>query len=152
MLVEFDADGMDIVSFSAKYFPEETKQASFEQFCLRVVEPFKLALVSLVVDGIEEEPQAVERTVEFASSGLHQQTEYLIVAMYNTLQETDMDESERAEFMVMLEGFAAALDARDSLMIKAIWTGLKKALNAKKLCAKEVDKTSEVLRRYLVTK
>ncbi|HBW05722.1 MAG TPA: hypothetical protein DEF02_03995, partial [Clostridiales bacterium] len=66
MLVEFDADGMDIVSFSSKYFPEETKQASFEQFCLRVVEPFKLALVSLVVDGIEEEPQAVERTVEFA--------------------------------------------------------------------------------------
>ena len=55
MLVEFDADGMDIVGFSAKYFPEETKQACFEQFCSRVVEPFKLALVSLVVDGVEEE-------------------------------------------------------------------------------------------------
>ena len=152
MLVEFDADGMDIVGFSAKYFPEETKQACFEQFCSRVVEPFKLALVSLVVDGVEEEPQAVERTVEFASSGLHQQTEYLIVAMYNNLQEAAMEEEERAASMVMLEGFAAALDTRDSLMIKAVWTGLKKALNAKKLCQKEVEKTNEVLRLYLVTK
>lgn len=117
-----------------------------------MVEPFKLALVSLVVDGVEEEPQAVERTVEFASSGLHQQTEYLIVAMYNSLQETDISEEERAEFMIMLEGFAAALDTRDSLMIKAVWTGLRKSLNAKKLCAKEVEKVNEVLRLYLVTK
>ena len=152
MLVEFDAGSMDIVTFSSRFFPTETKQASFEQCCAKVVEPFKLALVSLVIDGIEEEPKAVERTVEFASSGLHQQTEYLIVAMYNNLQEAAMEEEERAEFMVMLEGFAAALDTRDSLMIKAVWTGLKKALNAKKLCQKEVEKTNDVLRLYLVTK
>lgn len=72
--------------------------------------------------------------------------------MYNNLQEAAMEEEERAEFMVMLEGFAAALDTRDSLMIKAVWTGLKKALNAKKLCQKEVEKTNDVLRLYLVTK
>ena len=54
--------------------------------------------------------------------------------------------------MVMLEGFAAALDARDSLMIKAIWLGLRKALTAQRLCKKEVEKVDEVLRMYLVTK
>ena len=127
-------------------------RSSFEQCCAKVVEPFKLALVSLVIDGIEEEPKAVERTVEFASSGLHQQTEYLLVAIYNAVQEAQIDESERQDFMVMLEGFAAALDTRDSLMIKSIWLGLKKALNSQKLCVKEVEKVSEVLRMYLVTK
>lgn len=152
MLVEFDAGSMDIVTFSSRFFPTETKQASFEQCCAKIVEPFKLALVSLVIDGIEEEPKAVERTVEFASSGLHQQTEYLLVAIYNAVQEAQIDESERQDFMVMLEGFAAALDTRDSLMIKAIWLGLKKALSSQKLCAKEIEKVNDTLRLYLVTK
>ncbi len=152
MLVEFDAGGMDVVVFSSTYFPAETKQASFEQFCSRVVEPFKLALVALVVDGIEEAPKTIERTVEFASDGLHQHTEYLLVAMYNGIQEAQLAEEERAEYMLMLEGFAAALDARDSLMIRSVWTGLKRALIASKLCLKEVEKVGEALRLYLVTK
>ena len=152
MLVEFDAGSMDLVTFSSKYYPQETKQASFEQFCTKVIEPFKLALVSLVVEGIDEEPKSVERTVEFASSGLHQQTEYLLVNIYNTVQDAEITLDERADYMVMLEGFAAALDARDSLMIKAIWLGLRKALTAQRLCKKEVEKVDEVLRMYLVTK
>ena len=72
--------------------------------------------------------------------------------MYNNLQEAAMEEEERAEFMVMLEGFAAALDTRDSLMIKAIWLGLKKSLSSQKLCAKEIEKVNDTLRLYLVTK
>lgn len=137
MLVEFDAGSMDLVTFSSTYYPQETKQASFEQFCTKVIEPFKLALVSLVVEGIDEEPKSVERTVEFASSGLHQQTEYLLVNIYNTVQDAEITLDERADYMVMLEGFAAALDARDSLMIKAIWLGLRKALTAQRLCKKK---------------
>lgn len=152
MLVEFDSDGMDLVTFASTYFPEESKQASFVQFCTRVLEPFKLALVSLVVEGIEEEPKSVERTVEFASGALQQQTEYLMVSIYNVVQESALDESERAEFMIMLEGFAAAIDSRDSLMIKAVWTGLRKSLYAVGLCQKEIEKVNEVLRLYLVTK
>lgn len=152
MLVEFDSDGMDLVTFAATYFPEETKQASFVQLCARVLEPFKLALVSLVVEGIEEEPKSIERTVEFASDALHQQTEYLMVAMYNVIQEAALSDEERAEYMLMLEGFAAALDSRDSLMIKAVWTGLKRSLITRGLCAREVQKVGEVLRLYLVTK
>lgn len=152
MLVEFDAGSMDLVSFAATYYPQETKQASFEQFCHKVIEPFKLALVSLVVEGIDEEPKSVERTVEFASSGLQQQTEYLLVNIYNAVQEAEITLDDRADYMVMLEGFAAALDTRDSLMIKAIWLGLKKALIAQRLCKKEVEQINEVLRMYLVTK
>ena len=90
--------------------------------------------------------------MEFASSGLHQQTEYLLVAIYNAVQEAQIDEGERQDFMVMLEGFAAALDTRDSLMIKAIWLGLKKSLYSQKLCAKEIEKINDTLRLYLVTK
>ena len=68
------------------------------------------------------------------------------------MQEAEITLDDRADYMVMLEGFAAALDARDSLMIKAIWLGLKKALNAQRLCKKEVEQINEVLRMYLVTK
>lgn len=152
MLVEFDAGSMDMVTFSSKFFVAEAKQASFEQCCHKVIEPFKLALVSLVVDGFEEEPKAVEREVEFASSGLHQQTEYLLVAIYNAVQEAQVETSVREDFIVMLEGFAAALDARDSLMIKAIWIGLKGKLYSCNLCAKEIEKVNETLRLFLVTK
>ncbi len=152
MLVEFDVGNMDMVTFSSRFFVAETKQASFEQCCHKVIEPFKLALVSLVVDGIEEEPKAVEREVEFASSGLHQQAEYLLVAIYNSVQEAQIETSEREDLVIMLEGFAAALDTRDSLMIKAIWLGLKSMLSSHRLCAKEIEKVNETLRLYLVTK
>lgn len=152
MLVEFDAGGMDIVLFSSRFFPAEAKQASFEQCCHKVIEPFKLALVSLVVDGIDEEPKAVERQVEFASSGLHQQTEYLLVSIYNAVQEAQLETSTREDIVVMLEGFAAALDTRDSLMIKAIWLGLKAVLSSQKLCGKEIEKVNETLRLYMMTK
>lgn len=152
MLVEFDAGSMDIVSFSSMYFPAPTKQESWEECFIRMIEPFKLALVSLVIDGVDDEPVQVERTVDFASSGLHQQTEYLLVAMANAVQEANFEVKEREEFTLMLEGFAAALDSRDSLMIKAIWLGLKKALTAQKLCLKEIQKVDEALKLYLIIK
>ncbi len=152
MLVEFDAGAMDIVSFSSIYFPTQSKQDSWNECFIRVFEPFKMALVGLVVDGVEEEPKEVERHIEFASRGLHQQTEYLLVSIANTVQESALDEVERGEYLLMLEGFAAALDSRDSLMIKALWMGLKRALQSAKLCKKEIDSVNEVLRMYLVIK
>ncbi len=152
MLLEFDAGDMDLVTFASVYFPHPSKQASWDECFVRVIEPFKLALVNLVVDGYEEEQEEVERHIEFASSGLHQQTEYLLVAMANAVQEAQLDESVRGEFQVILEGFAAALDSRDSLMIKAIWLGLKHALNTYKLCKKEIEKVNDVLKLYLVIK
>lgn len=150
MLVEFDAGDLDIVTFAATYFPAKTKQESWNECFIRIIDPFKLALVSFVIDGVDEEPVQVERTIEFVSSGLHQQTEYLLVAMANAVQESSLEASEREELSLMLEGFAAALDSRDALMIKAIWLGLKKALVGNKLCLKEVEKVNEVLRLYLV--
>lgn len=151
MLVEFDTGEMDIVIFAHKYFPSETKQHSFDQCFIKLIEPFKLALVSLVVEGIDEEPQAVARTVEFVSSALQQQTEYLLVNMVNSVRAATIDETERKDLTLMLEGFAAALDSRDSLMIRAIWEGLKRALKQEELCRNEIEKTDEVLRMYLVS-
>ena len=52
----------------------------------------------------------------------------------------------------MLEGFSAALDARDTLMIKALWLGVRKALSALGLCEKEIASMDELLRLYLVSK
>ena len=64
MLVEFDAGNMDVIGFAMTYFPAKTKQDSFLQFCAKVIEPFKRALVAFVWDGINDEPRVVERTVE----------------------------------------------------------------------------------------
>lgn len=150
MLVEFDAGSLDIVTFASAYFPAKSKQESWNECFIRVIDPFKLALVSLVIDGVDEDTVEVERTIDFVSSGLHQQTEYLLIAMANTVQESSLQEDERGDLSVMLEGFAAALDSRDALMIKAIWLGLKKALVSNKLCLKEVEKVNEALRLYLV--
>ena len=61
-------------------------------------------------------------------------------------------EDERKEFAVMLEGFSVALDSRDSLMIRAIWLGLRRALADEKLCLKDIEKVDESLRLYLVSK
>lgn len=152
MLIDFDAGVMDIVSFASTYFPKPTKQQSWDECYMRVFEPFKLALVDLVVQGCEEEKKEVSRTIDFASNGLKQQTEYLLVAMANAVQESNLDEKVRGEFSILLEGFASALDSRDSLMIKAVWLGLRYALNTYKLCKREIAKVDDVLKLYLITK
>ena len=54
-----------------------------------------------------------------------------------------MDHDIVDELLLILEGFAAALDNRDVLMIKAIWIGLRKYLLSLKLCAREIEKTEE---------
>ena len=79
MLVEFDAGVMDVLSFSAMFFPSETKQESFDEFCVKLLEPFKLAVVNYVVEGIHEDAPEISHQVEFAPTGLMQQVEYLLV-------------------------------------------------------------------------
>lgn len=152
MLFEFDAGIMDIIAFSDKYFPQDTKQSSFNECFYKLIEPFKFSLVKFVTEGIEDSNQVVERQIDFAPDGIHQQAEYLLVNMAKAVQESQLDKETRDEFSLMLEGFAAALDSRDTLMIKSIWIGLSKALNGVGLCDNEIGKINEILKLYLVTK
>lgn len=74
------------------------------------------------------------------------------MAFVRAVNEARITESERADLLVMLEGFSAALDSRDTLMIKAVWLGVKKALASHGLSAKEIASADELLRLYLVAK
>ena len=152
MLVEFDAGVMDILSFSTAFFPAENKQESFDTLCVKLLEPFKLAIVNFVVEGIKEEAPEISHQVEFASSGLMGQVEYLLINMAKAVQAAEIEDELRKELSMMLEGFSVALDSRDSLMIKAIWAGLRRALADEKLCLNEIEKVDETLRLYLVSR
>jgi hypothetical protein len=143
---------MDLLSFARNFFPATTGQESLEHFVSNVVEPFKFFIVNMVVNGIKEEQVLLERTVDFAPSGLGEQVKNILVAVVKNVNESSLGADARGELMLMLEAFAAALDSRDVLMIKALWTGLKKYLNTVKLCSKEITLTEEVLKMYLTTK
>ena len=151
LLVEFDNRTMDMITFCGTYFPAENKQTSFDFFFEEVLAPFKFALVNVVVGGGVDVPDAVERVVEFAPSGLTQRAEYLVVGIYEAVASENFDEEAREELKVMTEGFAAALDSRDSLMIRAIWLGLRRALDSVGICKKETSQIDEVLRLYLMS-
>lgn len=152
LLTEFDSGTADFLDFCSDWFPAESKQGSLERCCREFFEPFKFALAGLVVEGIKEEVPLVDREVEFAHDGLQEQAEYLLVALVRGVNEGKMSETDRGELLTMLEGFSAALDSRDILMIKAVWLGIKRSLAAYKLCADEIVKTDELLRLYLVSK
>ena len=152
MLVEMDAGAMDLLAFSRNYFPATTGAESLDLFVTSVIEPFKYAIVDMVVNGIKEEQVLVERSIDFAPSGMGEQVKNILVAIVKGVNECQAPASTRAELLLMLEGFAAALDNRDVLMIKAIWIGLKKYLATAKICAKEIEQTETVLSMYLSTK
>ena len=152
MLVEFDAGSMDVIRFSSVFFPAETKQESWDEFCAKVLEPFKLAIVNFVVEGISDGEPEITRQVDFAPSGLMQHVEYLVVSIAKAIKAAEIDEEQRAELGVMMEGFTAALDSRDSLMIKAVWFGFRRVLSDEKLCLAEIEKVDEALRLYLLSK
>lgn len=152
LLIGFDREPTSVITFIDMFYPAASKQESFDFFIKGVIEPFKLSLVDLVVNGIDEEPKIVERTVEFASPGIQQQTEYLVTQMCNTIKVANIDDDLRSELLTMLEGFAIALDSRDSLIIRAIWYGLRGALVLVKLCKTEIPQINETLRMYLISK
>ncbi len=150
MLVEFDSGDSDILSFAVAYFPGESKQESFSAFCDKVVEPFKRALVDFVWEGIDDGTQHIGRVAELAPNGLRPQTEHLLISMMNAVK--DIAPDNRGDLPMMIEGLAAALDARDTLMIKCVWQGLRLMLSDRKLCEKDVREMDEVMRLYLIAK
>ena len=152
MLVEMDAGAMDLLSFSRNYFPATTGAESLDLFVASVIEPFKFAIVDMVVNGMKEEQVLVERSIDFAPSGMGEQVKNILVAMVKGVNECQQSADVRAELLLIIEGFAAALDNRDVLMIKSIWIGLRKYLISVKICAKEIEQTETVLSMYLSTK
>ena len=152
LLTEFDSGTADFLDFCSEWFPAQNKQESLARCCREFFEPFKFALAGLVVDGVKEEAPSIGREVKFAHDGLKEQAEHLLVTMVRAVTESSLPESERADLVTMLEGFSAALDARDTLMIRALWIGLARALAADKLCPKEIAAVDELLRLYLVAK
>lgn len=152
LLVEEDEGGFDIISFVTTYFPSPSNQESFDLFFTSVLEQFKLALVSLVTNGITEEVVLVEPKVELAPTGLAEQMNYLLSKFVNDVNEAQISDDARRDLRMQLEGFAIALDNRDAKIIRAIWIGLKSTLTATKLSQKEIEKAEEILKLYLVVK
>lgn len=152
LLVEFDDGTEDFISFCATYYPAADRQGSMTACCADMLERFKLDIVSLVVEGVKEDAPLAPRTVEFAQDGLQKQTEYLLVAMVRAVDDGSLSEEDRKDLLTMLEGYSAALDTRDTLMIKAVWLGVKRVLASLKMCAKEIAAMDELLRLYLVSK
>ena len=137
LLVEFDDGTEDFISFCATYYPAADRQGSMTACC---------------ADIVKEDAPLAPRTVEFAQDGLQKQTEYLLVAMVRAVDDGSLSEEDRKDLLTMLEGYSAALDTRDTLMIKAVWLGVKRALASLKMCAKEIAAMDELLRLYLVSK
>ena len=151
-LVECDDGTEDFITFCADYYPAPSRQESMEKCCADMLERFKLDLVSLVVEGVKDDAPLVERAVEFAPSAVQKQTESLLVAIVRAVEGSALTDAERDELRVMLEGCSAALDSRDTLMIKAVWLGARRSLAAYKLCPKEIAEMDEIIRLYLVSK
>ena len=84
-----------------------------------VLDPFKKAIAYLVVNGVEEEYKGEGRVVAFAANGIYEQTESIIVNMIDEITESNLNEKDKDDCFLMLEGLAAALDTRDILMIRS---------------------------------
>lgn len=152
LLVEFDSGEMDIMDFASRYFPSDSTQNSVNLFMTELMDPFKKALAYLVVNGVEEEYKGEGRVVAFAANGIYEQTESIIVHMIDEINESNLNEKDKEDCFLMLEGLAAALDTRDILMIRAIWCGLKKEFEKNNLCKVQIGRMEEQMKLYLVLK
>lgn len=153
LLLEFDAGALDIMTFAKTYYPSNSMQQSFALLIEKVVEPFKLALVDAVLNGVAADVVNVERTVSFASEGVASSLQGSLEKMVDEVRASNaIGPAEREDFICMLEGFAAALDLKDALLIRAIWLGLRRALASARLCRNSIPIVDDTLRLYLVVK
>ena len=155
LFVEVDAGRLDFVDFVSQFFPSRDVAKSFSTFCENVIKPFKFAFLTMLDEIGTENPEQVaerEREIDFVSGGLAKQTAYYVAKMREAVKLSKQSDETKLELICMLDGLDSALMACDSLMIKAVWLGIKRSLAAYRLCADEIVKTDELLRLYLVAK
>ena len=153
LILEFDNGNEELIAFAKKFYPAESIQASVNIFIKEVIEPFKKSISTLAFNGVGEEKVAnidTGRQVNFASNGIYEQTEGIIVSMVNEITTANISEQERSDCVLMLEGLGNALDSRDILMIRAIWCGLKKELTRLNLCKVQIVKIEDQMKLFLV--
>jgi len=154
ILLEMDLGKRDIIEFLQGAFPSEDISVSLKNFYYEMIEPFRQALIDLTMTAEKKEEQSyldTERAIEFASAGLNYQAAGYLISIKEAVNLKTSDE-ERPYFLIMVDGLSAALDSKDTLMIRAIWAGLKLALKSEKICKEEILAIDELLRLYIVNK
>ncbi len=154
LLLEFDSGKRDFFKFISTCFPAPTNADSFNLFCQKALNPFKVAFRKIFENGDSDDfvDAFLKENVEFVSEGLKMQTEYLLFNFSKSVQEADLQDVEREKLLIMIEALSTALDLRDPLLIKGIWFGIEQSLKSKKMCKEDLEDMEDALKLYMVLK
>ena len=151
LLVEFDNNTIDLLQFLKIYFPAENEQKSFRKFYEEVLIPFSNKLCRVIVEGVTKPVEQDSREIDFVNEGIRQQLAYYVDKLTQNLRETTrLGKVSRNEYTRMMEGFTIAMETRDTKLIKAMWTAIRRCLAYDGLFEKLVGQIDEVLKLYMV--
>lgn len=148
---EFDLAKRDLMKFVFDFFPAETRQDSYAAFLEGVVKPFKAA-INAVLEGkaVSDGARRGEEELSAVNEGVTEQANFVVLNMVDVIRGASLEDAERAECMTVLEGFALAVDMRDSVLLKTVWIGLKNTLARYRLCAKQLKELEKILKDFAV--
>ena len=154
MLLDFDADRLDITKFIKDFYPSLSHNLSFKTFCTEIIEPYRKSMLerleqshdNLVVD-IEHK---ADEAINLVNEAIIEQSEQIIAQAISLIKGADIGAELRSECLLMLEGYIYSLETRDERKITIAWIGLKNTLSQVKTVENSLDKLKEVLKMYLV--
>lgn len=129
VLFNIDRGNIDYLSFIKTYFPNNGVAESFNDFCDIVVCPYVFAFENILsndnkIVNIETAMQAKPLSRQLVD----QLNEYIISLTEQIAFDKSIPDSKKDELFGILEGFNIAIENGNTIMIKAIWLGLKYAL------------------------
>lgn len=154
LLLDFDDGSKNFTQFVLDYFPGASHNQSYFAFCDAVITPFYEAIVAVAsgneVKVIEDEITIADKQINIVNGGLFEQSEYLAQRLYEAVKQSDIENCDREECKIVIEGFLLATESCDSRRIKSSWIGMKNTLKPVKGAKNTLTKLEDLLKFYLV--
>lgn len=151
ILFDIDRGEIELYKFLKTYFDMGDINACYDRFVEQIIFPYCEAFIDYVNDvplklNVNYEPRQEQKTsFEIISEQILPFIESIYVAVYG---DNKLSEEQRADFVVILEGFCYALEQENSALIRYLWIGLKNTLKDYHPATKYIGGIKIVLTNY----
>lgn len=129
VLFNIDRGNFDFLTFIKENFPNYDLAGSFNDFCDVMIYSYIVAFENIL--SMDSKVVNIDGEVQNATLSrqlVDQLNDYIISMSDQIVSDNTLGEQRKNEFFALLEGFNYAIENGNTILIKAMWLGLKYAL------------------------
>lgn len=151
ILFDIDRGEIELYKFLKSYFDMGDINACYDRFVEQIIFPYCEAFIDYVNEvplklNVSNEPRQEQKN---SFEVISEQVLPFIESVYSTIYgDSKLSDEQRADYLVILEGFCYALEQENSALIRYLWIGLKYTLKDYQLAMNYIGGIKIVLTNY----